>query len=87
MRLLDRAFAEVARLPADEQEALAAWILAELAAERQWQDALGRSGEALAALADEALAEHRGRGRRRSTQTGCEVSDHQALPRRVSEPS
>jgi hypothetical protein len=57
--LLQRAFAEASRLPEAEQEALAAWILAELAAERRWQASFDASADTLAALADEALAEHR----------------------------
>ena len=57
--LLERAFAEAAKLAPAEQEALAAWILEELAAERRWQDAFQRSAEELGRLADEAVAEHR----------------------------
>jgi hypothetical protein len=58
-RSLERAFAEAAKLPESEQEALAAWLLEELAAERQWRETLADSASALAQLADEALAEHR----------------------------
>ena len=48
-----------------EQEALAAWILEELAADTTWDKAFSDSGEALEHLADEALVEHRaGRTRR-----------------------
>jgi len=57
--LLEKAFAEAAKLPDADQEALAAWILEELASDRRWQEALGDSAEALARLADEAVAEHR----------------------------
>ena len=57
--LLERAFAEAAKLPQDAQEALARWILEELAAEQRWDDAFVASADALAQLADEALAEHR----------------------------
>jgi len=60
-RLLEEAFAEVSKLPESEQEALAAWILDELAAERRWQQAFADTPDALAQLADEALAEHRQR--------------------------
>lgn len=56
---LERAFAEAAKLPAEEQDALAAWILNELASERRWEQQFASSQDALAALADEALAEHR----------------------------
>jgi hypothetical protein len=57
--LLQQAFAEASKLPADEQELLAARLLAELAAEDDFDRALARSGDKLARLAAEALAEHR----------------------------
>jgi hypothetical protein len=57
--LLERAFAEASKLPPAEQEALASWILAELTSERRWEEALDRSSNLLAQLADEAIAEHR----------------------------
>ena len=56
--LLEKAFAEASRLPEDEQQALAALILEELASERQWDRAFADSEDALARLADEALVEH-----------------------------
>jgi hypothetical protein len=55
---LERAFAEAAKLPAEEQDALAARILHELASERRWEQQFADSQDALATLADEALAEH-----------------------------
>lgn len=58
-KLLERAFAEAAKLPDEEQDALAVWILEELAAERKWETAFASSADALAKLADEALSEHR----------------------------
>lgn len=57
--LLERALAEVSKLPEVEQEALAAWILDELAHDRRWQAAFDRSHDIVARLADEALTEHR----------------------------
>ena len=57
--LLEKALAEVSRLSESEQEELAAWILDELDHDRRWQEAFARSHDALAQLADEALAEHR----------------------------
>ena len=57
-KLLEKAFAEAAKLTSAEQEALAAWILEELSSERQWQKAFDASQDVLARLADEALAEH-----------------------------
>ncbi len=58
-QLLEKAFAEVARLPQPEQDTFAAWILDELASERRWNRAFAQSQDVLAQLADEALAEHR----------------------------
>jgi len=57
--LLEQAFAQAAQLPAPEQELLASRLLAELAAEDDFDRALARSGDKLARLATEALAEHR----------------------------
>ena len=57
--LLEKAFTEASRLPEQEQDALAAWLLEELAAERKWQIAFAASPDALAQLAEEALVEYR----------------------------
>jgi hypothetical protein len=57
--LLQRAFAEAAKLPAEEQDVLAARLLAELAAEDDFDRAIAGSSGKLASLAAEALAEHR----------------------------
>lgn len=57
--ILEKAFAEAAKLPEAEQEAIAAWILEELASDQRWHEALDGSADALARLADEAAAEHR----------------------------
>jgi len=64
-KLLDEAFSEASKLPESEQEVLAAWILEELASERRWSKAFADSADALAGLADEALAEHRAQRTRR----------------------
>jgi hypothetical protein len=56
---LRKAFEIAGRLPKSEQDELAAAILEELASDERWDAALGQSQEALARLADEALAEHR----------------------------
>lgn len=58
-QLLEKVFAEVSKLPAEEQDALAAWILEELASERRWQKAFAGSPGALQRLASEARAEYR----------------------------
>lgn len=59
MTKLERAFAEAAKLPKEEQEALAAWILEEIASEKRWEEAFVASADTLAQLADEALGEYR----------------------------
>ena len=58
-KLLEKALAEVSKLQKKEQDALAAWILEELASEQRWERAFSESSNVLEALADEALAEHR----------------------------
>ena len=58
-KLLEEAFAEASKLPEQEQDALAAVILDELASERRWDQAFANSADLLAQLADQALAEHR----------------------------
>lgn len=58
-KALQDAFREAEKLPEAEQDQLAAAIRAEIEAERAWEARLAASGDALAALADEALAEHR----------------------------
>ena len=55
--LLEKAFAEAARLPEEEQDMLARTLLEDFAAEEKWDEALTNSQEKLAALADEALTE------------------------------
>lgn len=55
--LLEKAFAEAANLPAEEQDELARVLLADLAAEEKWDQAFANSQDELAALADEAIAE------------------------------
>jgi hypothetical protein len=58
-KALKDAFKEAEKLPEREQDQLAAAIRAEIEAERAWETRLAASGSALAALADDALAEHR----------------------------
>ena len=57
-KLLERAFKQVAALPASEQDAVAAIVMEELASEQRWGDSFAKSQDALASLADEALAEY-----------------------------
>lgn len=57
--LLEKAFEQASRLPREEQDALARWLLDELASERQWSRAFAASEQRLTDLAQEALEEHR----------------------------
>ena len=58
-KLLNKAFAEATQLPDDQQDSVGAWILAELASERRWDEAFARSADQLAELADAALREYK----------------------------
>lgn len=58
-QLLDKAFAEAAKLPEDEQDALARAVLDELAGERRWDELFSQSQDVLGDLAAEARAEYR----------------------------
>ncbi len=57
MTKLQKAFAEASKLPKEEQEIFANWILEEIASERQWSEHFRSSRDRLAALAAEALRE------------------------------
>jgi hypothetical protein len=57
--LLKIAFDAVSALPPERRDALARLILAEIEDEKKWSDAFERSQDKLAAMASEALAEHR----------------------------
>jgi hypothetical protein len=57
--LLEKAFAEAAKLSPAEQELLASRLLAELAVEDDFDRKIAASAGKLAGLATEALAEHR----------------------------
>ncbi len=57
--LLEQAFAQASKLPPAEQDVLAARLLAEIAAEDAFDQAIANSSDKLGRLAEEALAEHR----------------------------
>ena len=57
--LLKKAFDAASRLPEDEQDAVAEWLLAELASDEKWEARLAESQDALSLLAQEALDEHK----------------------------
>lgn len=58
-QLLEKAFHEAAKLPAKEQDALAERILAEIEAEKRWDELMAGSQDLLEQWAKDALAEHR----------------------------
>jgi len=55
--LLQRAVAEASKLPEAEQEAVGAWLLAELESERRWDDLFAKSQDMLLAMAADAIRE------------------------------
>lgn len=57
--LLQRAISEASKLPEDEQDRLGEWLLAELEADRAWDQAFSQTADELAAMARQALDEHR----------------------------
>jgi len=56
--LLKEAFDAASRLTEEEQDAVAEWLLAELAAEEEWEERLTGTQDALSMLAREASEEH-----------------------------
>jgi hypothetical protein len=56
--LLEQAFRRVEKLPADEQDAVAAILIEELASEQRWSESFASSQDVLARLGEKALAEH-----------------------------
>jgi hypothetical protein len=58
--LLERAIEEAHKLPEEEQEAIGAWLLAEIDSETRWDDLFAHpASETLNRLGDEALEDHR----------------------------
>ena len=57
-KLLEQALEQVAKLPASEQDAVAAILLEELASEQRWAESFAKSQDKLAKLAEKALAEY-----------------------------
>ena len=60
-KLLEKAFAQAARLPAGEQDAFAEFVLAELQSEKRWAKAFAASQYELTILAREAAADWKNR--------------------------
>lgn len=57
-RLLEKAISEASKPPESEQEAIGAWLLAELESERRWAELFAKPAPTLERMADQALAEH-----------------------------
>ena len=57
--LLKKAFDAASRLSEDEQDAVAEWLLAELASEEGWRERFAETQDALSVLAREALDEYK----------------------------
>jgi hypothetical protein len=58
-QLLKDAFAEDEKLPREEQDAFAKWLLEELASEKRWSELFAASQHKLPGLASEAIEENR----------------------------
>ncbi len=58
-KLLEMAFEAAAKLPPEQQDALAAALLRELESEQRWNELFSASADVLASLAEEALKEDR----------------------------
>jgi hypothetical protein len=56
--LLKKAVDVASRLPEEEQDAVAEWLLAELAPEESWEERFAGTQDALSVLAREASEEH-----------------------------
>ena len=56
-KLLEEAFEKVSKLPIEQQEGFARWLLAELESESKWDELFSRSSKTLSVLASEALSE------------------------------
>jgi hypothetical protein len=57
-KLLEKAIAEASKLPESEQEAIGAWLLAEIESERRWDELFARPSDILERMADQALRQH-----------------------------
>jgi hypothetical protein len=58
-QLLERAFAEAAKLPIPQQDALATLVMEEMEAEKKWDATFANSQDMLSKMAEQALAEHK----------------------------
>ncbi len=58
-KALEKAISEASKLPEKEQEAIGAWLLAEIESDRRWDELFSESGAVLEGMADQALDEHK----------------------------
>lgn len=61
MTQLELVISEIEKLPPEEQNQFAAWILEELHSEQRWSKLFDETSDELSSLADEALEEHKAR--------------------------
>jgi hypothetical protein len=57
-KLLEKAFEVATKLPPEQQDAVAAIVLDEIASEERWDEAFSKSQDVLGALAKQALEAH-----------------------------
>jgi hypothetical protein len=57
-KLFERAIHEAQALPDQDQEAIGAWLLAEIDSERRWDGMFAQPSNAIEEMADEALRDH-----------------------------
>lgn len=57
-KLLEKAFEAAAKLPPEQQDAVAALVLDEISSENRWDEAFAKSQDVLAILAKDALEAH-----------------------------
>jgi hypothetical protein len=57
--LLDEAYAAAKELPEDEQDAIGAVLLAEIDADRRWEELLAQPSDVIERMVDQALENHR----------------------------
>ncbi len=55
---LEKAISEASKLPEKEQEAIGAWLLAEIESDRRRDELFAEQGTVLEGMADQALDEH-----------------------------